>query len=99
MVFSIDARIAPVVLVDVINVDVVGCFHVQETRFRIEGGAAPISATSVGGPHEGAPQTRRRKDRAESKLFHVFECERLDFGRQIVGVLQGNALWSEGGRL
>src|SRR5262245_61221253 len=54
MVFNIDARIAPVVLADLIDVDVIGCLHLQQARFRIEGGASPIRATCVRGPHERA---------------------------------------------
>src|SRR5206468_12143864 len=55
MVFRIDARITPVVLADLIDVDIIGALHVQQTRFRIEGGSAPVRASSVGGPHERTP--------------------------------------------
>src|SRR5881409_2477957 len=75
----------------VVPEDVLGA-DVEAPRLGIPYRTAPVGAAFSARQLQSPAQRGRREQRAEPVVLHLGLCQRLDFRRQVVGILERDAL-------
>ena len=91
-------RARPVRRADACEARLVGRLENEHPGRGIERRTAPVRAADDSRPLHGAAPARRREHRTDAVLLQLVLRRRLQFRREIEGILQGDALLGEGGR-